>query len=71
MHLTMLSTEIVCCIYLIILLTYLSVHANSVYTDQTAPVLQEQPDLGLHCLTKRFLKHISRRQKQTYVVMAL
>ena len=28
---------------------------------QTAPM--EQSDLGLHCLTKRPLKHFSRRQK--------
>ena len=43
--------------------------------DQTAPVgvgavLQEQSDLGLHCLTKRLLKHFSSRQKQmTFVVI--
>ena len=35
---------------------------------QTA--LQEQSDLGSHCLTKRLLKYFNRRQKQTtFVVM--
>ena len=29
----------------------------------------EQADLGLNCLTKRLLKHFSRRQKQTIFVM--
>ena len=26
-----------------------------------------QPDLGLHCLLERLLKHFSRRQKQTFL----
>ena len=30
--------------------------------------LQEQSDLGLHCLPKRPLKHFSRREKQTTFV---
>ena len=31
-----------------------------------------QPDLGIHCLLERLLKHFSRRQKQTtFVVMAI
>ena len=32
---------------------------------ETTPV----SDLGLHCLTKRLLKHFSRRQKQTTFVV--
>ena len=28
-----------------------------------------QPDLGLHCLLERLLKHFSRRQKQTTFVV--
>ena len=35
--------------------------------DQTVP--KEQSDLGLHCLTKRLLKHLGRRQKRTFVVI--
>ena len=34
--------------------------ANSVDPDQTDPI-----DLRLYCLTKRLLKHFSRREKQT------
>ena len=37
-----------CCIYLLTLLTNVSVKTNSVDSDQTA--LQEQYDLGLHCI---------------------
>ena len=37
--------------------------------DQTAPT--EQSDLGRHFLSKRLLKHFSRRKKQTtFVVIA-
>ena len=61
MHLRMSSAEVVGCKYLITLLTDLGVHANIVDTDHTDPVQQEQPDLGLHCLTKQFLKGISRQ----------
>ena len=34
-----------------------------------AHIRQEKSDLGLHCLTKRLLKHINRRQKQATFVM--
>ena len=41
-----------------------SVEANSVDTDQTAP------DLGLNCLSKRLLKYFNRRQNQmTFTVI--
>ena len=32
-------------------------------------LLQEQSDLGLHCMQKRILNHFSRRQKQTTFVV--
>ena len=38
MHLKMTSAEVICCIYLLTLLTNVSVEANSVEPDQTAPV---------------------------------
>ena len=38
MHLKMPSAEVVCCIYLLTLLTNVVVVANSVAPDQTAPV---------------------------------
>ena len=38
--------------------------------NQIRLLLQEQSELGLHCLTKRLLKLFSRLQKQTtFVVM--
>ena len=58
MHLEMSSAQVICCVYLLTLLTNASVEANSVVPDQTA--LKEQSDLGPHCLTKRLLKHFSR-----------
>ena len=42
--------------------TNLSIEANRVDPDQTAP------DLGPNCLSKRLLKHFSRREKQTTFV---
>ena len=57
-HLIMPSAEVFYCVYLVILLTIVSVEANSV-----DPV-QEHSGLGLHCLTQRLLKHFSRRLKQ-------
>ena len=36
---------------------------------QVRLLLQEQFDLGAHCLAKRLLKHFSRRQKQTTFVV--
>ena len=38
MHLKMLSVQVICCIYLLTLLTNVSIEANSVDPDQTAPV---------------------------------
>ena len=35
--------------------------------EQTAPI-QEQSDLGPHCLPQRLLKYFSRREKQTTFV---
>ena len=32
-------------------------------------LLQEQSDIGLHCLSKRLLKYFNRRQKQTTFVV--
>ena len=60
MHLRMSSAEVVSCIYLKTLLTNLGVHANILDTDHTDPVQQEQPDLGLHCLTQA----VSKRYQQ-------
>ena len=48
---------------MLILLANVSVEANGVDPEQ------EQSDLGLHCLTKRLLKHFNRRQKQTTFVI--
>ena len=47
-----------------------SIEANSV--DPIRLLLQEQSDLGPHCLTKRLLKHFRRQQKQmTFVVIGV
>ena len=43
-------------------MAFVSVDANSVDPDQTAPI-------GIHCLTKKLLKHFSRQQKQTSLVV--
>ena len=60
------SASVICCIYLVALLTNVSVDANSVDPHQTAPQLWfEQSDLAQHYLTKRLLKHFSRQQTQT------
>ena len=40
-------------------------------TDHTAPVLQAQPDMGLHCLTKRFLKTYQQAIKADLLWLAL
>ena len=32
-------------------------------------LLQEQSDLGLHCLFERLLTHFGRRQRQTNIVV--
>ena len=53
MHLIMSSAQVICCVYLLTLLTNASVEANSVD-------LKEQADLGAYCLTKSLLKHFSR-----------
>ena len=51
----------------IIFMTYVSMGANSVAKIRL--LLQEQSDLGPHCLSKSQLKHFSRRQKQTTFVV--
>ena len=51
-----------CRVHLLTLLTNVSVEANSVDPDQG------QPDLSLHCLTKRLLELFSGWQKQTLTV---
>ena len=51
------------------LLTNLSTEATTVDPDHTAPIGYEQSDLVLHCLYKRLLKHLGRRQSQTTVVV--
>ena len=63
----MLSAVVVCCKYLLTLLTNLSTEANSVDPDQTAHIGSH---LGLHCLNKRLLKYLGRQQKQTTVLVA-
>ena len=67
MHLNMLSAEVVCCKLLPNITDKLSLEANSVDPEQTAPI-KEQSDLGPHCLPWRLLKHFSRREKQTTFV---
>ena len=54
------SEKIVCisCLLQIIASHELSTEANSMDQDQSAP--SEQSDLGLHCLSKKLLKHFSR-----------
>ena len=55
------DTEGVCCIYLLILLT-------KYRSKQCGP----RSDFGLHCLTKRLLKHFSRQGKQiTFAVIGV
>ena len=48
MHLKMSSAEVVCCKYMSSITDKLSIKANSVDPEQTAPI--EQFDLGPHCL---------------------
>ena len=36
---------------------------------QIKMLIQEQFDMGLHCLTKRLLKHLGGQQKQTTFVV--
>ena len=66
-HFKMMSSFVVCCIYLLSLLATASVEANSI--KQTRQLILEQLDLGPYCLTMRILKHLSRRQKQTTFVV--
>ena len=55
MHLKISSTEVVCCKLLPNITDELSIEANSVNPEQTAPIgavtdCLEQSDLGPHCL---------------------
>ena len=52
MHLKMLSAEVICCIHLLTLLTYVSVETNSVDPNQTAPVKLTKKFLTFHWTTK-------------------
>ena len=54
LHLKMSSVYVVCWIFLQTFQTYFCLQANSVDLDQTA--LEEQSDLGPHCLQKWLLK---------------
>ena len=53
------SVYVVCWIFLQTFQTYFCIQTNSVDPDQTAPLirlLEEQSDLGPHCLQKWLLK---------------
>ena len=65
----MTSADVDCYILMLTLLTYLSAEATTVDPDHTAPIGNEQSDLGQHCLYKRLLRHLGRRQNQTTVVV--
>ena len=66
MHLKMFSAEVVCCKKLCNITDKLSIEANSMDPEQTAPI---QSNLGSHCLPYRLIKHFSRREKQTTFVV--
>ena len=67
LHLKMTSAEVICCIYLLTLLTDVSIQANRVDPDKTLPH-QEQSNLGLHCLWKGPLKDSRRQQIQMFLL---
>ena len=67
MYLKMSSAEVVCCKWLPNITDQLSIEANSVDPEQTAPI-GAVSDLGPHCLPKRLLYHFSRQEKQTTFV---
>ena len=52
----MLSVFVVCWIFFQTFQTYFCIQENSVDPDQTAPSLEEQSDLGPHCLQKWLIK---------------
>ena len=52
----MLFVYVVFWIFLQTFQTYFCIQVNSVDPDQTAPLLEEQSDLGPHCLKKWLLK---------------
>ena len=58
------SAEVVCCKKLPSKTHELSIEANSVVLEQTAPIAP----MGPHCLPLRLLKHFSRLEKQTTFV---
>ena len=57
----MASAYVIYYIYLQILLTYVRVKAT--IWNQIRLLLYEQFDLGLHCLTKRLLKHLDDKSR--------
>ena len=57
------SAQVTCCLYLLILLTNVSIEANSVDPNQTAPYL--------HCLTKKFYKTFQHTTKNRQLLLRL
>ena len=64
----MLSAQVVCCIYLLTLLTNVSVKTKCLTQIR---LLLEQSGPGLHCFAKGLLKHFNREQTTFVVIGAL